>query len=505
MENLVYMKNINKSFPGVKALDNVNFELKRGEIHALLGENGAGKTTLMKILAGLYRMDSGEIYVEGRRVEISSVKEAVGYGIVMVNQYPQLIDDLTVSENIVLSISRYGLFKRVDSVNEYIRRISKEYEFNIDPNVRISELSFSERQRVELIKAILLNARVIILDEPTTLLTSREKKLIYQFMRKEANKGKGIVLITHKIDEALEVSDRITILRGGKVITTLDTYTASYNEILKYIFDIKIITKLPRREKLHTKRWLDDVILALDKVYIRNDSGEIIIRDVSLKINKGEIYGLAGIAGNGQIEFAETVAGLRKPASGKVIINGLDLYELKPAYRRRLIGYIPDRIIESIVLDMPIYENILLRYYREPEYRDHILINYDGIKEFSSKLIKEYNIVARGVSTLAGHLSGGNLQKLAIGRELSSNPEILIVMNPTKALDYASSMKLYEMMIKYRNSNGSILLISEDLEEIFKLSDRIGVISNGRIYDLGYSKDLDVDTVEKHMVSTKFR
>ena len=493
---VVYMHNISKSFPGVKALDNVNFELRVGEIHGLLGENGAGKTTLMKILCGIYIPDSGEIYVDNVKRVINSPKDAYNLGIIMVNQYPQLIDKLTIIENISLSLDFIKPYSNISKITNRLNELCRKYGFTLDLNTEVSRLSFSERQRVEILKALILNAKVIIFDEPTTLLTESEKKSLYQFMRKAANEGRSIILITHKLHEALEVTDRITILRNGRKVATVLTNQISHNELMRMMFGTQAIPE----ERYAGNHISDKVLVNVRNLVVLNDLGEKAVNNVSFEIYRGEILGIAGVAGNGQVELAEALAGLRKPVKGKILIENHDLYKLSTILRRRFVGYVPDRVTQAVILDMPIYENFILKLYDHEPFSKHGFINYKHIYDEATKLIKKFNIFASDPSVLAGHLSGGNLQKLVLAREISQKPKLLIVVNPTRALDHISANRIYRILRKFRDEGGSVLLISEDLEEILTVSDRIGVIYNGNIKVLGLKTEADIDLINRCMV-----
>lgn len=493
---VIYMHNISKRFPGVKALNNVNFEVKVGEIHGLLGENGAGKTTLMKILCGIYLPDTGDIYVYGIKRTINSPKDAYKLGIIMVNQYPQLIDRLTVIENISLSLDFIKPFSNVSKLDKKLKELCEKYKFDIDLNTEVSKLSFSERQRVEILKALLLNAKVMVFDEPTTLLTENEKTELYRFMKKAATEGRSIILITHKLSEALEVTDRITILKNGHKVTTLSTQNITHNELVRLMFGVQEIDE----KTFYEKKALYKEIVTVDEITVCDDVGNIAINNVSFKIFKGEILGIAGIAGNGQIELAESLAGLRKPKFGKILIESKDLYEIPINIRRRYVGYVPDRITQAVVLEMPIYENIILKKYDVEPYSKRGIINYDYIYEEAEEVITRFNIFANSPNVLAGHLSGGNLQKLVLAREIYQKPKLLIIVNPTRALDHISAGKIHGILREFKDQGRAVLLISEDLDEILSVSDRIGVIYNGNIKILGYKDQIDVNQVNMCMV-----
>lgn len=492
----LYMRGITKVFPGVIALKRVDFELRRGEIHGLLGENGAGKTTLMKILCGIYSPDEGEVYIDGRRVEITSPRDAFRHGIVMVNQYPRLVDELTVAENIALSLSGLSPLSRVSRVRGEIERIAERYGFSIDPDAPAWRLSFSERQRVEIIKALILNARILIFDEPTTLLTGRERRALYDFMRKAAGEGRSVVLITHKLSEALEVTDRITVLRRGEVKATLETRRTSYSELIALMFGGRLEKAVTEASR---KRSGDGVALVVRNLYVTNDLGVVAVRGASFEVRKGEVLGIAGIAGNGQVELAEAIAGIRRPLRGEVRVNGVDIFRAEASVRRRLVGYVPDRVTQAVVLDMPIYENVLLRLLDRYQHGMWGIIDYPGVKDLSMKLIERFKIYAGSPEVSAGHLSGGNLQKLVLAREIASEPSLMVIVNPARALDHVSSELVYSAIEEYRGRGGAVLLISEDLEEIYRLSDRVGVIHDGVVTILGDRSSVTVEEVEECM------
>ena len=499
-EVLVYMKDISKSFYGNKALDNVSFNLRKGEIHVILGENGAGKTTLVKILAGLYSPDSGEIYLEGNKVNIESTRDAIKHGIAMVNQYPQLVEELTVADNISLSLGNVGLFNQTSKIREKIIEISGKYGFRIQPWKEIMDLSFSERQRVEIIKAIMLDAKVIIMDEPTTLLTTKERRLIYQFMKKAKADGRGIILITHKLSEALEIADRITVLRKGKVVDTIDASEATYEALMKMMFGRTVTI----REKI-IKGGLGDIsspkILEIKELSVKDNYGRLAVSNISFYIREGEIYGIAGIAGNGQIELVEALYGLRKPVKGNIKILGKNHDEYSKKDLKRIMGYIPDKIQDAIVLDMPIYENSILKLYDTDEYVKNVfIIDYDKAIKYSSQLIKNYYIAAEGPNVHAGYLSGGNLQKLVLAREISIDPPLIIAVNPTRALDHFSTEFVYETLYRFKEKGKAVLLISEDKDEVLRLSDRISVMYEGKLIEMGRKEEVDIDLMEDYMI-----
>jgi len=492
------MRRISKSFYGFKALDNVNFDLRKSEIHVILGENGAGKTTLVKILTGVYIPESGEIYIEGNRVEINSTKDAITHGIAMVNQYPQLIDDLSVADNIALSIVNLNLLSKTEKMADTIKDISKRYGFKINPDFKVRDLSFSERQRVEIIKSLLLDAKIIVMDEPTTLLTTRERRLIYQFMKRAKEEGKSIILITHKLGEALEIGDRITILRKGRVVDTIDVEEASYEKLMELMFNRSVRKKV---SSITGEALSGETVLKVDQITVLDDYGRVAVDNVSFEVRKGEIFGITGIAGNGQKELVEALYNIRKPLKGKILYLNRDIKNFGNKSLRRMVGYIPDKIPHAVILDMPLYENAILKKYDTNEMiKKGMLINYKKAYEYTVNLINKFNIAAENPLVEAGTLSGGNLQKLVLAREISLDPRIIIAVNPSKTLDYMSTEFLYNMLLENKYRGKAILLISEDSEEVMKLADRIAVMYDGKLYYLGEKGEIDLDTIEEYMI-----
>ena len=496
-DTVVLMRGITKEFYGFKALDNVDFDIKKGEIHVLLGENGAGKTTLVKILTGVYLMDRGEIYIDGVKRDIRNVGDAVKYGISIVNQYPQLIDELTITENISLSLRSLGIIHRFNKIKEKIIEYSDKYSFKLDPDKYVRDLSFSERQRVEILKAILLDSKVIIMDEPTTLLTTWERKLIYQFMKRAKEEGRSLVLITHKLSEALEVADRITILKKGRVVARLNAEDATYGKLMKLMFDKMHAKTVDRKRDVNSR----NEVLRIEDLMVLDEYGRKAVKNVNLKLYSGEIVGIAGIAGNGQRELIEAIYGVRRREAGKIIFLGRDISKYNARELRKLIGYIPDKIPEAVILNMPIYENLILKKYDNSVIlRKKIFIDYKSVYKYSDSLISEYNIAAEDPGVEAGTLSGGNLQKLVLARELSLDPPLIIAVNPSKTLDHFSTELLHSTLIKYRDHGKAILLVSEDSEEVMKVSDRIMVMHEGNLYELGSRDEVDLGLIEEYMI-----
>ncbi len=476
------VKNVTKKFPGgIIANDRINFSLFKGEIHALLGENGAGKTTLVNIIYGVQRPDDGEIYVWGKKVSIKSPKDAIRLGIGMVHQHFTLISKHTVLENIALSVNSSKVFIKSDFLEKRIRELSAEYGLNVDLNRKIWQLSMGERQKVEIIKTLLRGANILIFDEPTSVLTPLETRGLFDFMRKFTMNGGSIIFITHKLDEALAVSNRITVIRKGKVVQTLPKEQADEKTLTSMMFDVGSFTNITNGngEKIRTDLLSNDVpLLSVDNLIVENDNGMEAVKNVSLKLFSNEIIGIAGVAGNGQREFAETLAGLRRPKSGSIMVLGRPLTQYKVRELRNVVGFIPEDPFLAVVPSLSVVENMLLTHSINSMFLN---INSYEFLQFAEQAIKHLRIVAKSVKMKVGLMSGGNMQKIIVAREILRKPKILIASYPTRGLDVSTSLKVRSMLKNLKNEGSGIILISEDLDELLELSDRIAVMSRGVI------------------------
>lgn len=506
-ETVVEMRNITKHFPGVLANDHINFEVKAGEVHALLGENGAGKTTLMNILYGLYQPDEGEIYIKGEKVEIRSPKDAIELGIGMVHQHFMLVDVFSVVENIVLGLKELNIVIPVEEVEKQLEEYGERYGLKIDPSAKIWQLSAGEKQRVEIIKALYRGADILILDEPTSILAQSEVKPFFEMLRKMVTEGKSIIFITHKLEEVMAVSDRVTVLRKGKVVGTLKTSETNERELARMMVGREVIFRL---EKKPVKR--GKPVLEVVNLRALNDKGVEALKGVSFKVYEGEIFGIAGVAGNGQKELIEVVTGLRKATAGKVYIMGEDVTNKPPrVILKRNVAHIPEERIEmGIVPNMNISENLILKYYNEPPFvkefyneKLRIVLNEEEIEKFSNRLVKEYEIMTPSIKTPAKLLSGGNIQRLILARELSSNPSLIIAAHPTYGLDVGATEYIRKLLLKEREKGAAILLVSEDLEEIMSLSDRIAVIFAGEFVGIVKAEEANIEDIGLMMAGIK--
>ncbi|MEM0219442.1 MAG: ABC transporter ATP-binding protein [Thermoproteota archaeon] len=500
---LIKMEKVSKKFPNVIALDNVDFSLIKGEIHALLGENGAGKTTLMKILFGMLKPDSGTIYINGKKVNITSPRDAMQHKIGMVHQHFMLVDSLTVLENIALSYEKKPIID-YNEIEKKIKEISERYNFYVDPKSKIWQLSVGEQQKVEIIKALCGDVDVLILDEPTSVLTPIEVEELFKALNAMRKQGKSIIFITHKLDEAISISDRITVLRKGKVVGVVKPSEVTKSDLVKMMVGREIAEMINKDKYKSNENNIP--LVEVENLVVFNDRGLVAVNGASFVLYPGEILGIAGITGNGQRELAEALIGARKVSHGKIKILGINTTNKKTRDIIKLgVSYIPeDRIRFGILPNLSVTENLLLTNYDDPRFSRKLTVNYHSFRNVALNLIKEFNIVTPNLQTPAKFLSGGNLQKLLIARSAVKEPKLIIVSNPTSGLDVATVALVHEWLIRMKKKNVGIILISEDLEEIIKLSDKIIVLKEGKITGnfVGEAKITEVATAMTTKVST---
>lgn len=502
MKKILQMNGITKRFGNILANDGIDFEVNKGEIHGLLGENGAGKTTLMNILYGLYTPDEGEIYINGNKVEIRSPYDAIRLGISMVHQNFKLIQSHTVVENVALGLKGTKFFFPNKLVEEKIRFFSERYGFKIDPNTPIWQLSAGEKQKVEIVKAFCRNANIFILDEPTTMLTPSETKELFRLLRLLKEEGISVILITHKLDEVMEVCDRVTVLRSGKKVGTVDIDKINKDEITRMMFGQEITLK--EREE-YVSNFDKNIVLEIKNLTVLNDKGLPAVKDVSFDIHRGEIFGIAGVSGNGQKELIEAITGLRRVVKGSIKILGEDVTNVgvKEMLNKKVAHIPEERMRMGIVPSMSLEENIILRNYDKPPFSSGLLLDYNVISEYARNLISEYSISASDEKVPAGTLSGGNVQKLILARELSISPVLIIASHPTQGLDVRSTQQIHEMLLKKKEEGCAILLVSEDLQELMNLSDRIAVMFKGSISGVVNIDRANVEEIGSLMVGAK--
>ncbi len=474
---LVQLIAITKRFGEVLANDAVTFSAEAGEVHALLGENGAGKTTLMSILAGLYRPDSGEIRIAGRPVVFRSPRDAIQAGIGMVYQHFMLVDALTVAENVLIGARERGIWLDQRRIARALAEVSARYGLSVDPGVPVWQLSLGERQRVEIVRLLMYGARVLIFDEPTAVLTPQEADHLLRRLRELAASGLCVIFISHKLREVLSVADRITVLRRGRVVATLPAAEAEQRELARLMVGRDV--SLPQRRGSR----IGDTVLEVRDLWVRDDRDRLAVRGIDLVLRAGEIVGIAGVAGNGQRELAEALAGLRRVERGNVRIGGRELTHASP--RQRLesgIAYVPeDRTGVGLCMQLTLWENAILRHYTRTRFRRGLLLNRSAARRFASELVETYQIVPPVVCARVGSLSGGNQQKLLLGRELAFRPRCIVALHPTRGVDVGATEQIYRALLAHRDAGAAVLLISEDLDELFALADRIGVLYEGQL------------------------
>lgn len=470
---LVELRGITKRFPGVVAVSNVDLTLRAGEIHALVGENGAGKTTLMKVLYGLYPPDEGHVRVRGSEARINSPRAALALGIGMVHQHFVLVDRFTVAENVILG-AEGGRILNSNAARQRVRDLSERYGFLVDPDARIEDLSVGEEQRVEIIKALYRGIDVLILDEPTAVLTPDETRDLFRNLRELRDAGTTVVFISHKLDEVLEIADRITVLRRGRVIGETTPSDTSKEHLAEMMVGRPVLFRLDKPE---SKR--GESILTVKELTLQDR-----LRGIDLEVHAGEVLGVAGVEGNGQRELVEAIVGLRRPGGGRVSLDGANITGLTTAQRRAAgVAFVPeDRHERGLVLDMSLWENSAMGRQRTPAFAGRFgTLMIGKIKSFAARLVRAFDIRTSDVSTPVSTLSGGNQQKLILGRELDAEPRLLVAHQPTRGLDVGAIEFVWKRILEHRAKGAAVLLVSAELEEIYELSDRIVTLYEGRI------------------------
>lgn len=494
------MKNITVRFPGVLANDKINFTLAQGEIHALLGENGAGKSTLMNVLAGLYQPTEGSIRIYGEPVSFHSPKDAIAKGIGMVHQHFMLVPTQSVTENILLGLDEPKFVMNLSQYDQKILALQEKFGLRVDPTAKIWQLSVGEQQRVEILKTLYRGANILIMDEPTAVLAPQEIQELMETMRSMTAQGKSIIFISHKLHEVTAVADRITVLRKGKVTAEGQSIEGLTREKLAQLMVgrsvIFTVDKKPQKS--------GEVVLSVKNVRAQNDKGVPALRGLSLEVRAGEILGVAGVAGNGQSELAHVITGLR-PCQGSITINGEDISNAPPIKAIRSgVSHIPeDRTRVGSAPNLTITENTIMKSYRRSPIGNGWSINFTKAREQARKLKKAYDILAPSVETLARKLSGGNLQKVILAREISTQPKLMVAVQPTRGLDVGAIEAIQRLLLAQREAGTALLLISEELEELLALSDRIAVIFDGRIMGIVDADKADINEIGLMMTGSR--
>ena len=478
-ENVIEMRDITKVFGEFVANDKINLHLRKGEIHALLGENGAGKSTLMNMLAGLLEPTSGEIVVNGQVVNLDSPSKAASLGIGMVHQHFMLVEAFTVAENIILGseLTKNGVLD-IAGASKEIKALSERYGLAVDPSAKVADISVGAQQRVEILKTLYRGADILIFDEPTAVLTPSEIEELMAILKNLVKEGKSIILITHKLDEIRAVSDRVTVIRRGKSIETVEIAGATNADLAEMMVGRSVSFKTEKQASQPK-----EVVLSIKDLVVNENRGIPAVKNLSLDVRAGEIVGIAGIDGNGQSELIQAITGLRKVESGSIELKGDSIVGLHPRQITELsVGHVPeDRHRDGLILEMMISENIALQtYYKEPHSKNGIL-NYSNITSYAKKLMEEFDVRAASEFVPAVALSGGNQQKAIIAREIDRDPDLLIVSQPTRGLDVGAIEYIHKRLIEERDNGKAVLVVSFELDEILNVSDRIAVIHDGKI------------------------
>jgi simple sugar transport system ATP-binding protein len=495
----VEMRGIVKRFPGVVANDHVDLEVRTGEIHALLGENGAGKSTLMNVLAGLYRPDGGEIRVHGQLADVRSPRDATQLGIGMVHQHFMLVQPQTVAENIILGLERPRFHLDLDRVEDEIRELSTRYSLQVDPSAYIWQLSVGEQQRVEILKLLYRGADILILDEPTAVLTPQESDDLGHTIRQMVKEGKTVVFITHKLDEVMAFSDQVTVLRRGQNVANLITAETSKRDLARQMVGREVVFRIDRSEYEVEDQVQANarLMLMVKDLSALNDKGLPALRSVSFTVHEYEILGIAGVAGNGQRELAEIITGLRSATGGQIHLCDCNVTNRPP--RRAIdmgLSHIPeDRMHTGLIANMTVCDNLILKDYRRPPLARLGFLIQRAIARFSDRLIDEYEVATPSRDTLIKGLSGGNLQKALLAREITAGGELMVAVHPTRGLDIGATEWVQRKLLEQRQKGAAILLISEDLDELLALSDRIAVMYEGRIMGIVPTAEADVEEI----------
>lgn len=494
------MVNICKEFPGVIANNHVNLAVESGRILALLGENGAGKTTLMNILYGMYQPDSGDIRINGECVFIRNPLDAIKLGIGMVHQHYMLVARHTVAENVALGLRDVPFFSPVKAIEKRLHEFGERYGLKVNPGAKIWQLSAGEQQRVEIVKALFRGADVLILDEPTSVLTPQEAKELFAILRKMTAAGHSVIFITHKLEEVMAISTDIMALRQGQVVGNVKTSQTGKAELARMMVGREISFKCDKKERLPGPQ-----ILGVNGLVVRNDRDMLAVRGISFTVYKNEIFGIAGVSGNGQRELVEAVTGLRKIEEGNVVIEGKDVANLSPKMISRSgVSHVPEeRMRFGIAPSLMVYENTVLKDYDRVPFSKSYILNYFHIKNYAKKLIEKFTVSASSVNVPIKNLSGGNIQKLILGREITGNVNLIVASHPTYGLDIGATESIRELLLMKREEGAAILLVSEDLDELCALSDRIAVMFEGKFMGIISAKDVNREEIGLMMAGVK--
>jgi ABC-type uncharacterized transport system ATPase subunit len=494
----IAMRGITKRFGPVIANDHVDFSASWGEVHALVGENGAGKSTLMSILAGLYRPDSGSVEIDGAAVRFRSPRDAIEHGIGMVYQHFMLVEPFTVAENVVLGEQRSTVDLQLPRIERELHELSEKYRLGVDPRARIWQLSVGEQQRVEILRLLYLGARILVFDEPTAVLTPQEAQSLLRTLRGLTAQGFSVIFISHKLDEVMAVADRISILRRGRIVATTSPKETDRRLLARLMVGRELAELVVHpAEESHESVAPGEVVLDIDALGALGDKGLPALKNVTLSVRAGETLGIAGVAGNGQSELAEVVTGLRQATSGRVMIGGRDLTNRSAAEIARAgVAHVPeDRIATGLIGGMDLSENAILRDYPRPPLSNGAFLSGKAVEQFTDRLIEDHDVKTPGRWAKLRMLSGGNQQKLLLGRELSGSPRLIVAVHPTRGVDIGATEAIHGALRNQRERGAATLLISEDLDELLALSDRIAVLFDGRVMGVMAASGADPEQI----------
>ncbi|MEN6499102.1 MAG: ABC transporter ATP-binding protein [Rectinema sp.] len=496
----VEMQHVSKSFPGVLANDCVDLKLHKGEVLALLGENGAGKTTLMNILCGLYRPDSGMIFIDGRQVEIQSPRDAQKYGIGMVHQHFKLVDSMSVLENIILGLRNEPFVLDLQRVRNRLVALAAQYHLDVDPDVSVWQLSVGEQQRVEILKLLYRDAEILILDEPTAVLTPQESHELGRVVHVMKQEGKSAIFITHKMEEVMEFSDRVMVLRKGKVVAEVNTAETTPRALAKMMVGRDVLFQIDKKTTSP-----GNVVLELSRIEALGDRGLPALKDVSFQLRAGEILGVAGVAGNGQTELAEVITGLRRSTKGKLTIAGEDMTNSPPLQIiRRGVAHIPqDRTSVGAVGDLSVASNLAMKQYRSRPLSAGFFLSPNNILDFARTLIEKFHIFTPSPQTQVKFLSGGNIQKTILAREIEAAKTVLVAVYPSRGLDIGATETVHRLLVSQRDAGLGVLFFSEDLDELLHISDRIAVLFEGRIMGIFDANEVTIERLGMLMAGVR--
>jgi len=491
-ENILEIKNLTKRFPGVLANDRVSIDIRKGEIHALLGENGAGKSTLAECLFGFYQHDEGEILLRGKSVKLATPSEAIKNRIGMVHQHFQLIDPFTAIENIVLGTESLGMIVNLGETRKQIQALADQYELTLDLDAEIWQLCVGEQQWVEILKALYVGIDLLILDEPTAVLTPRETDKLFEVLDVMKKNGLSIIFITHKLREVMAVSDRVTVLRKGKKVATVNTSETNQRELAQMMVGREVLFRVEKEENP-----VGEEMLVVNDLWVRDDRGQDAVKSISFALRAGEILGLAGVAGNGQKELFETLVGVRKATRGEILLQGEPVANCSPReIMAKGMGHIPeDRNRTGLVPGFRVSENLYLGRHRSQDFRRGPFLNNKAIENYAQKCVTQFEVATPSINHLTKNLSGGNQQKLILAREMESSPKVLLAAQPTRGLDVGVVEYVHKQLLELRKNGLAIFLATEELDELFLLADRIAVIFQGEIVGVQNANDTNIEQI----------